>query len=558
MPFNPAQLDQTVWKKTGIMHASSLSCLRRIATLGGVLLLLGIPTGRADVVLPKLFSDGMVLQSQQAVPVWGWTEPHDTVIVHFAGQTCQAVANKDGYWMTQLAPMPPDPIAHTLRVTDSTSTQTVNNVVVGEVWLCVGQSNMNLPLRDTQHAASMQAGATNKLIRFFTVPQRTSLLPRLDVETQWVVADTVTVHNCSAVAYCFARELTDTLGVPVGLLVSAWSGTRIVPWIPPEGLRGTPELAQAARSLNAWYPDTDTGRTAYQAYFRDLQKWINAGQHALAKNKLPRPPPLPPGRPTGPWLALGLEYHPICIFNGMIHPLQPYALRGALWYQGESDAQQGLAYAPLLQALISGWHRTWKQGDFPFYYVQLPAYGPSKRDNPAGGDGWAAIREAQRLALTITNTGMACAIDIGGATPADLHPRNKLDIGKRLALWARAVTYHQEVACSGPLYRSFTFEGGKIRVQFDHVDSGLMAGEKTGLDPGREITNATLKWFAIAGNDKVWHWADAIIDGDTVLVSSAKVATPAAVRYAYTGNPEGANLYNRAGLPTIPFRTDQW
>jgi sialate O-acetylesterase len=250
------------------------------------------------------------------------------------------------------------------------------------------------------------------------------------------------------------------------------------------------------------------------------------------------------------------------IYNGMIHPLKSYAIRGAIWYQGESDASSGLMYCPRMKALVAGWRQDWSRNydslkDFPFYYVQLPAYGTARPNFPAGGDGWTLIREAQLMAMAITNTGMACTIDIGGSPP-DLHPRNKLDAGKRLALWALAKTYNRDIACSGPICREFKVEGNKIRISFDYADKGLMAGEKAGLEPVREAADNKIKCFAIAGEDKAWHRADAAIEGNTVVASCIKVPKPAAARYAYSGNPEGANLYNKEGLPAVPFRTDKW
>jgi sialate O-acetylesterase len=421
------------------------------------------------------------------------------------------------------------------------------------VWLCSGQSNMNLPLRETMHAAAMQAGVTNDAIRYFTAPPLASVLPCDDVSARWTVCRADTVGGCSAVAYCFAREIADSLQVPIGLLISAWSGTAIAPWTAPEGFRAVPELSAVARDVDAWTPTTEIGRSAYTQYIARLQVWIDQAQDALDRGVLLPVQPMPPG-----WVMHGLNFQRTCIFNGMIHPLKPYAIRGVVWYQGESNGDGGLGYYPSMKALIIGWRQIWNQGDFPFYYVQLPAYGPPNTSRPAGGDGWTLVREAQAMTLSVTNTGMACAIDLGGSTPADLHPRNKLDVGRRLARWALARTYHHDLVCSGPLYRAFTVEGTAIRVAFDYVGAGLMAGEKIGIDPTRDVPNGILKGFSVAGEDKVWHWADARIDGPTVVVTSPAVSRPAAVRYAYSGNPEGANLYNRDGLPAGPFRTDSW
>jgi sialate O-acetylesterase len=236
--------------------------------------------------------------------------------------------------------------------------------------------------------------------------------------------------------------------------------------------------------------------------------------------------------------------------------LIPFAIRGAIWYQGESNGGEGVSYFHKKQALIGGWRQLWNQGDFPFYFVQLANFQKPTED-PAGGDGWARIRDAQKQCLGIPNTGMAVIIDIGQAN--DIHPRNKQDVGARLALWALAKEYgRKDVVCSGPLYKAHKVEGNSIRIEFDDTGGALMVGRKNGLEPTAEDPEAKLTWFAIAGEDRKWHWADAKIDGETVVVSCPDVPNPVAVRYAYAMNPQGCNLYNRAGLPAAPFRTDDW
>ena len=245
------------------------------------------------------------------------------------------------------------------------------------------------------------------------------------------------------------------------------------------------------------------------------------------------------------------------IFNSMVSPLINYGIKGAIWYQGEANGGEGESYTHKMNALISGWRSLWKQGDFPFYYVQLANYQTSNPDNPAGGDGWAKTREAQLKTMAVVpNTGMAVIIDIGETS--DIHPKNKQDVGKRLAAWALAKDYGKKIVYSGPTYKEFKVEGNKIRISFDHTGNGLVAGKKEGLSPIKETPNGKLGWVAIAGEDKKWYWADAVIDGDTILVSSEKVPQPVAVRYAFAMNPQGANLYNKEGFPATPFRTDNW
>ena len=246
----------------------------------------------------------------------------------------------------------------------------------------------------------------------------------------------------------------------------------------------------------------------------------------------------------------------MALYNGMINPVVPYGIKGAIWYQGESNGGEGDSYYHKMRALIGGWRKVWNQGDFPFYHVQLANW-QKPNDNPAGGDGWAKVRMAQLQSLQIPNTGMAVSIDIGDA--ADIHPKNKFDVGERLALWALRDNYgKKDLVVSGPLYKSMKVDGNKIRVSFDHAGSGLMVGKKDGRNPTVEDKGGKLKRFAIAGEDKKWVWADAVIDGAAVVVSSPDVAKPVAVRYAFTMNPEGCNLYNKEGLPASPFRTDEW
>jgi len=263
--------------------------------------------------------------------------------------------------------------------------------------------------------------------------------------------------------------------------------------------------------------------------------------------------PAPPTIPENPLANAG---NPVSIYNGMIYPLAPYAIKGALWYQGESNGGESDEYYYKMRALIGGWRKVWNQGDFPFYFVQLANFA-QVNDNPEGGDGWARIRMAQVKSLTIPHTGMATIIDIGEGP--DIHPKNKFDVGERLALWALRNEYGKTgVVVSGPIYKSMKVEGASIRIAFEHVGHGLIVGKKSGTAPTEALSGVKLKRFAIAGSDKKWYWADVSIDGGTVVVSSPMVASPVAVRYAFTMNPEGANLYNREGLPASPFRTDEW
>jgi sialate O-acetylesterase len=348
----------------------------------------------------------------------------------------------------------------------------------------------------------------------------------------WVVCTPETAPGFTAVGFYFARKVHQETGLPVGLLHNAIGGTAIEPWLAIGAAEEEPFLKKQVDNYTA----------QVVAQLDKVEAWVKAARQALADKKTPPPAPALPNYPFSN------------LYRGFTVPLRPYGLRGMLWYQGESNGGEGISYFHKQRALINGMRKAWGQGDFPFYFVQLPQIG-GVNENPAGGDGWANIRLAQARTLSVPHTGMAVTIDVGD--PKDIHPRNKKDVGERLALWALAKDYgKKDLAYSGPLYKSMKIEGDKIRLTFDHVGKGLMVGAKEGKKPAQEVKDGTLKRFAIAGADGKWSWAEAKIDGDTVVVSSPEVKKPTAVRYAYQHNPAGANLYNRDGLPAGPFRTD--
>jgi sialate O-acetylesterase len=508
----------------------------------------------AAVRLSRMFGDGMVLQREMAVPVWGWAKAGEKVTVSFAGQQKSVTADSGGKWMVRLDAMPASASPREMTVAGE-NTLTLKDILVGEVWLCGGQSNMEMTVAGCLNLEAEKTAATHPTLRQIVVGLIHAATPMDDLPAssgQWTVCAPATVGQFTAAGYFFGREIGKELDVPVGLIYDNYGGTRIEPWTPPEGFRlavSDPQVREISRMVDSWNPATDFGREAYGQYLAKLKQWIPTAEAALAAKQLPPPAPTPAAPGPGVQEATRL-------FNGKIAPVIPYAIRGALWYQGESNGDEGVSYLYKMKALIGGWRQLWGEGDFPFYYVQLANFQHSDANNPAGGDGWARLREAQLQALAIPNTGMAVIIDIGEAD--DIHPKDKQDVGKRLALWALAKTYGKDIVFSGPLYKSYAVEGSKVRVSFDDVGGGLIVGEKKGLEPVQEVKDGRLKWFAIAGKDKVWHWADAVIDGNTVLVSSDKVPVPAAVRYAFAMNPEGANLYNKEGLPASPFRTDDW
>ncbi|MEI6073088.1 MAG: sialate O-acetylesterase [Verrucomicrobiae bacterium] len=504
--------------------------------------------------LPSVFGDGMVLQRDMPVLVWGWANPGTKVAVAFAGQERNTVADELGEWSIKLAPLAACKEPRELTVSGD-GELVFKNVLVGEVWLCSGQSNMAAVVNECLNLQAERAGADLPTIRHFTANRLYSVLPLTDgAGPLWDVCSPDTVPWFSGVGFFFARELAARLDVPVGLINSSYGATRIEPWINNEGFHLVPELADLARQADDL---EESGARKYAEHLQRLKAWLPKVERALVDRRPLPEQPLPPGAPG----YAEERQEPTRLYNAMIHPLAPFAIRGALWYQGESNNpiygldDNGLYYHKM-RALIGGWRKLWGQGDFPFYYVQLANFNRSSLDNPEGGEEWAALREAQLRALTIPNTGMAVSIDIGDAD--DIHPKNKQDVAHRLALWALAKDFGETVAFSGPLYQGHTVEDGRIRVAFAHASSGLMAGEKRGLEPVIELADGKLGWFSIAGEDRNWFWADVAIDGQTLLVSSPRVRNPVAVRYAYVMNPEGLHLYNRAGLPASPFRSDAW
>ncbi len=505
----------------------------------------------ADVRLPKIFSNHMLLQRGLKAPVWGWADAGEEVSVQFAGQTKTTIADTDGNWSVRLASLEASGEGRTLIVKGK-NTVTLNDVLVGDVWICSGQSNMEWSTRSVINAQEEIAAANYPEIRLFDVPGHTTApIAQSDVPGgNWQRCSPQSVAGFSAVGYFFGRHFHRETGVPVGLLGTNWGGTRIEPWTPPVGFRSVPELKGLADQVDRFDPTTDAGKATWDAHLKDVEAWVAKTRSSLAAGKSVDNPPTTPG--------FNNAGQPTAIYNSMVHGLAPYGVRGALWYQGESNGNEGVSYFHKMQALINGWRHVWGQGEFPlfFYFVQLADF-QQPNDNPEGGDGWARLREAQLQSLKVPHTGMAVITDVGAAN--DIHPRNKQDVGYRLALWALRDVAKKNIVPSGPLFKEIEVEGSAIRVHFEHAANGLIVGErKKGLEPTREVKGGTLKRFAITGEDKQWHWADAKIDGDTVVVSSKKVPRPVAVRYGFTMNPEGANLYNREGLPASPFRSDDW
>jgi len=462
-----------------------------------ILSVLGLPVAAA-LAAPQpasLFQDHAVLQRDRAVPVWGQADPDEHVTVSFAGQVVGATAGADGRWVAVLAPLAASAAGAAgadLKVTGK-ATVTLHDILVGEVWLCAGQSNMEFTVDNhndvyrVENAAAEVAAANFPQIRQFKVGR---LAAPAAVETaagDWKVCSPATVGQFTAVGYFFARDLAGRLGVPVGLINCTWAATPIEAWMSPAARAGFPALVPA--------------------------RPLTGGPNAWA---------------------------PGALFNGMVHPLLPYAVRGILWYQGESNVGRAAEYAAEFPALIRAWRSHFGAGDLPFLWVQLANFAAP---GDATGRSWALLREAQAQALALPMTGQAVAIDLGD--PASIQPRNKQEVGRRLALIAKDKVYGIPVDSSGPAFERAEPAGPAIRVHFRFAAEGLTAG-------GRPLQS-----FEVAGEDRVYHPAKAVIEGDTVLVRSPLVPRPVAVRYAWSNAPR-ANLFGGTGLPAAPFRSDSW
>ena len=635
----------------------------------------------ADVRVPALVGDNMVLQQGKKVRIWGWANPNEKVSITFDGKKTEATTDAQGHWETFIGPLKAGgPFELTLS---AGNTLTIKNILVGEVWICSGQSNMEWPLINSKNGAQAVAEANYPEIRLFTVQKATSSTRLDDVKGQWVPTTPDNVGQFSAVGYFFGRELYQKLKVPVGLIHTSWGGTPAEAWTSNDALLTSADMQpildryqQSLKSLpdrekefkvrlDDWikknlyedagnkgealgYADPQTSVTDWKTinlpqYFEtagmkmDGAVWvrkeidvpaswigkplqlslaaiddydttyfngtkvggigletlnsymvqrrydvpatlIRAGRNVVAVRVFdsageggfgPGNMSLKPLGATSESISLSGEWNykieleltpktpdwgsrpeapgptnqnsPSVLFNAMIAPLLPYAIRGAIWYQGESNAGRAYQYRILFPMMIRDWRKAWGEGDFPFYFVQLANWQPLK-DQP-GDSEWAELREAQTWTLREPQTGMAVIIDIGDTN--DIHPRNKVDVGHRLALWALANTYDLKTEYSGPLFEKFKAEGDKIKVTFSHA-GGLKTSD--GSAP---------KGFAIAGEDHKFVWAEAKIEGNSVVVWSKEVAKPVAVRYAWADNPI-CNLYNDSGLPASPFRTDDW
>ncbi len=632
-----------------------------------------------NVLLNPLFTENMVLQQKQDIPIWGTAQPGGEVLVIFNEQQKKAIVDKDGNWKVNLSPVPAGG-PYELVVSGS-ETQTIKNVLVGEVWICSGQSNMEMAVDaewgKIDNSKEEVANANYPNIRLFMVDKVMANEPLKDFTSSgWKECSPKTISEFSAVAYLFGRKLHNDLNVPVGLIDTAWGGTVVEAWTSANSLKNINEFVDEIDALKLlqhemkeskitynkpqqkWIDEVneklnDAGILAkgYNKYGYDSKEWktldvpktwenqdiifdgvmwvkkditipkdwqgedltlnlgpindfditwfngklvgsmpsvgmfrtynipkelLKEGKNEITvlildignsggiygepetisigyseeatislvgkwKYKTEKFNPLILSHPPN-WPGVSQQNRPTVLYNGMIEPLLPYGIRGAIWYQGESNADRAMQYRKLFKTLINDWREVWGQGDFPFLFVQLANFMPVQSE--PSDEPWAHLREAQTMALELPNTGMAVTIDIGDAR--DIHPTNKQDVGKRLALNALAKVYGQDIPYSGPMYKAMKIEGSKIRIQFTHTNKGLKINGSN-----------QLKGFAIAGADKKFVWAKAKIEGDKVVVWNTKVKNPVAVRYAWANNPI-CNLYNGVELPASPFRTDDW
>jgi len=495
-----------------------------------------LSAARADVKLPAVISEHMVLQAGLPAPVWGWADPEEAVTVTFAGQTQTTTADALGKWKVTLENLKPTAEPQTLAVVGKNKLA-VGDVLVGEVWLGSGQSNMAMQVSRCLDLEKEQAAAKLPQLRMFTVEKNSQPKPQDDCRGAWVVCSPETVGDFSATAYFFGRDLHAALKTPVGLINSSWGGTKIEAWtsIPAqEKLAAYPLIIEPWNQAAAQPWDQAAADKKYAVAFKQWQADVKA---AAAAGKVRPRQPQPPVEPRLQ------QNHPGNLFNGMIEPLIPYAFRGAVWYQGEGNSAQPYrsAYGEQLRTLIAEW-RTRFDHDFYFGWVQLPDYKAPQKNPVEATHTWPIIREQMLNTLAVPKTGMAVTLGLGEEN--DIHPRNKQGVGFRLACWALHDVYQHEVPAGGPLPVDHRPSGDGIVIGFKNADGGLKSRD-----------GKPLKGFALAGPDGKFVWADARIEGRTVHVSSPQVKQPVAVRYAWADNPVWS-LENGAGLPATPFRTD--
>jgi sialate O-acetylesterase len=497
----------------------------------------------AELSVPHFFSDHMILQRERAAAIWGKADAGAAVTVSFKGKSTTAKAAADGQWRAQIETGAADAKGAVLTISAGADKMEIQDVLVGEVWFASGQSNMFYTMNRSPEYAGLIAESNHPALRMFNAPLVTSEENQEDIEGTWKAATPQTVLDYSAVAFFFARKLHLELGVPVGVIKSAWGGKPVETFTSREALNTLPDTKTLVEAMLKEESSFDQAK-ADAAYATKMEQWKATMAAAKGKPEVDRK--RLPKKPDAPKRPLLTEGKPGVLYAAMIHPFVGYTMRGAIWYQGEGNARPGaVPYDQTLPLMINDWRKRWND-EFSFYYVQLASYHAPSTE-PGTPDSWALTQDRMRLVLATTpKTGMAVTNDVGEAN--DIHPKNKKDPGERLARWALVKDYGKQLLYSGPLFKTSEAKDDAIRVTFDQAGEGLQSRE-----------GGALKRFEIAGADKKWKWADAKIDGkDAVIVSSAEVKAPVAVRYAWAANPEGANLINSDGLPASVFRTDDW
>jgi sialate O-acetylesterase len=527
----------------------------------------------AEVRLPAVFADQMVLQADAKIPVWGMAAAGEEIQVALADKSAKTKADAEGKWFIELEPLPASTTSQTLVVTGSNRIE-IRDVLMGEVWICSGQSNMYFAM-DHDEDAPKEITVADPYLRHFFVPEQGAVHPAFTLRGGWKSFGPETGKRFSAVAYYFGKNLRARLNRPVGLVVSSWGGSNIQAWMSIESLQQTPAFTKDVEVYQDFLEHYDENKNSYaqrvqeferqnkqwseevdKPYRAALAAWDARAREAKARGQVEPPKPTisrpAPTRPLSPEGDRGVPSTP---FNAMISPLIPYGVKGVLWYQGESNTPQGEDYFELLSRMILDWRKRWGRDDLPVVVVQLPLFRQPAREaveeSHKGNFAW--VRDAQFRILKLPQTGLAVALDQGN--PADIHPKRKSEVGRRASLVARRLAYSEDIVATGPFYQSMKVEGGKARLTFTSIGAGLSIGPTSGgasPQPGDKLSG-----FAIAGANKKWFAAEAQIDGDTVVVGSKEVSSPVAVRYGWGSNPP-CNLYNKDGLPAAPFRTDDW
>jgi len=531
----------------------------------------------AQVKLPAIFGDHMVLQGDKTIPVWGTASPGEKIKVSLGHDHASVRADAQGKWRVDLKKIAPSNASLMLTVSGRNKVE-LSDVLIGDVWVASGQSNMEFGIKDADTGQAALKTANQPMIRLFVVPKRPAAYPEADIDTKsaasplqgkWQLCTPETLANeaptgFSAVAYFFGRNIQRFTGKPVGLIATVWGGSVAESWISLDGLEKEPTLEPRVLEHKQLLAHYDAAVAAYPAALADynvknkewtdvsqpqnvaaMKQWQVQADAATAAGQTEPPKPKLIDAPVKPDPSGGRD-QPTNLFNGMIAPLLPYAIKGVIWYQGEGNGAHGAAYRATFAALITDWRSKWNEGDFPFLFVQLPEYHGA----------WGPVRESQLHTLSLPNTGMVVAIDVGLAE--NVHPPFKEVVGNRLALVTEHVAYGKDLVYSGPIYSSMQVQGDAIKLAFDHIGGGLMIGHSP--VSGHDFVPAPidrLVTFTIAGEDKQWFPAEAKIEGNMVIVSSPQVPHPVAVRYGWDP-PAICNLYNQEGLPASPFRTDTW